>query len=863
MDVMQSISSDEVTHSRWFGKLAAVRPFLTVVVVIAVLTLIWMAAQKMANEVSYYDLLAALARTALPDVLWAVLLTAISFLSLTVYDFEALAFVGRQLPKPWVALASFCAYAVGNTAGFGPLTAGAVRYRFYAPHGVEPEVTARIVLFASVAFGVGLTGIICIGFLLIGDDLNRLPVSPLLLKVIGALGVAGLLWLFWKAGQPETRLLGRTFSVPGRGILWRQFLATVVDVVASAAVLWVLLPSDSIGLPAFVVIFSVAIGLGVLSHVPAGLGVFETTIIAALGSRVELSQVLGALVLFRVIYHVLPLGLAALILTVLEVRRVAKTPMVVAAWRTCSSLAPPVLGAFTFVTAAVQIFANVTPLSARSVEWLIDRVPLSLVEGASFFGGVLAVVLLVVARGLVYRLDGAWWVALCVVPVSLLLALLRAAPGEALVMGVLLLSLWGARREFSLHASLLHQRLTPNWLLAVATLLITAIALLFYAYHDVEYAHELWWRFDFGEDASRSLRALLGVLLTAVVIAVGALLKPVRHPLALPSEASLAAALVITRTQPYVEANFIAMRDKALLFSDDGRAFIMYGRQGRSWVSLSDPIGPRECWPDLIWSFIEMARGAGGRPVFYQASPEALALYADAGLSAFKLGEEARIRLPEFSLQGSKRANIRNCMNRSNRDGLTFSMLTPEALETHLDELREVSDAWLTFHNVREKRFSLGAFDVDYVRQTPVGVLRQGERIVAFANVLVTDCHEEAAVDLMRFRPESIHGVMETLLVHLILHYQKMGYQWFRMGMAPLAGLSDSNAAPMWHRVGRMVFEHGEWFYNFSGLRTFKAKFNPEWQPRYLVVAGGINPMLAMADITVLVSGGLRGVIGK
>ena len=74
---------------------------------------------------------------------------------------------------------------------------------------------------------------------------------------------------------------------------------------------------------------------------------------------------------------------------------------------------------------------------------------------------------------------------------------------------------------------------------------------------------------------------------------------------------------------------------------------------------------------------------------------------------------------------------------------------------------------------------------------------------------------------------------------------------------------SSSAAAPIWHRVGRTVFEHGERFYNFSGLRAFKAKFLPEWQPRYLAVAGGINPMLALADITVLISGGLKGVIGK
>ena len=115
----------------------------------------------------------------------------------------------------------------------------------------------------------------------------------------------------------------------------------------------------------------------------------------------------------------------------------------------------------------------------------------------------------------------------------------------------------------------------------------------------------------------------------------------------------------------------------------------------------------------------------------------------------------------------------------------------------------------------------------------------------------------------MRFVPDAPNGVMEVLLTHLMLHFRAAGYARFNLGMAPLSGLSASGAAPVWHRVGRAVFEHGERYYNFAGLRAFKAKFRPDWQPRYLAVSGGINPMLALTDITILISGGLKGVIGR
>jgi phosphatidylglycerol lysyltransferase len=104
---------------------------------------------------------------------------------------------------------------------------------------------------------------------------------------------------------------------------------------------------------------------------------------------------------------------------------------------------------------------------------------------------------------------------------------------------------------------------------------------------------------------------------------------------------------------------------------------------------------------------------------------------------------------------------------------------------------------------------------------------------------------------------------MEVLFAKIMLHFKEAGYRWFSLGMAPLAGLSESPVAPLWHRVGRAAFNHGEALYNFHGLRAFKNKFNPEWRPRYMAVAGGLNPVLALADVTVLISGGFRGVIAR
>ena len=180
-----------------------------------------------------------------------------------------------------------------------------------------------------------------------------------------------------------------------------------------------------------------------------------------------------------------------------------------------------------------------------------------------------------------------------------------------------------------------------------------------------------------------------------------------------------------------------------------------------------------------------------------------------------------------------------------------------------LDELKQVSDSWLAHHNTREKRFSLGAFEPDYILSQPVAILRKDGKITAFANLMVTDTKKEATVDLMRFSPDAPRGSMDFLFVSIMQHLREAGYESFNLGMAPMSGMSKRDAAPVWDRIGSTLFEHGERFYNFKGLRAFKAKFHPKWEPRYLAVQNGADAALALMDATVLISGGVRGVIGK
>ena len=99
---------------------------------------------------------------------------------------------------------------------------------------------------------------------------------------------------------------------------------------------------------------------------------------------------------------------------------------------------------------------------------------------------------------------------------------------------------------------------------------------------------------------------------------------------------------------------------------------------------------------------------------------------------------------------------------------------------------------------------------------------------------------------------------MEALFVRLMQWGQAQGYRWFTLGMAPLSGFEPSPGAPLWNRVGAFVYTHGESLYNFQGLRAYKEKFHPVWEPRYLAYPGGIRLPRILADISALIAGGYR-----
>jgi phosphatidylglycerol lysyltransferase len=210
-------------------------------------------------------------------------------------------------------------------------------------------------------------------------------------------------------------------------------------------------------------------------------------------------------------------------------------------------------------------------------------------------------------------------------------------------------------------------------------------------------------------------------------------------------------------------------------------------------------------------------------------------------------------------MAGRKREVLRRNWRRASEAGAVFEVVGPEAVGDLMPQLKRVSDAWLENHAGGDKSFAMGGFSEAYVAEFPCALVWVDGELSAFATLWPTADRAVFSMDLMRYGAEAPKNIMDFLFVELLLWGQRQGYEAFSFGSAPLAGLEGRRLSPLMSRVGRLVFERGEEFYNFQGVRRYKAKYDPAWEPRYIAAPHKWSIPLLMADASLLTSGGMAG----
>ncbi len=819
------------------------------------------------STLNVHDVAASFRSLPLTAVLLSLAFTVLNYLVLIGYDWLGTRFVDRPLTLKQIATGAVLSYSFANALG-AVLGGTPVRARLYTAWGLTAPEIARLIVVISITFWIGLFALGGVLFIVTPFRLPERFHIPLSSSVPIGVVLVSLVAIYLCASMFRNALglrFGTIFKPLPLRIAVAQIVISTTDFMCASAALYVLLPADlHVNYFAFTAIFLLAILVGLITHVPGGLGILELVIVTMLPPSEH--PLVASLLAYRIIYYVLPLLLAVIAVSMVSFRepvkhvgRVARTTL---SW--AGLVGPRLITGAIFVAGLILLVSGSLPAAQGRMEIVRRILPLPIVEVSHFLGSLTGAMLLILARGLQRRIDAAWSLTMAMLAIGAVVSLVKGFDyEEATILVILLVALLPCRKYFYRRGRLFAQTLSLGWIASLVMAIGLVSWLILFSYRHVEYSNELWWAFAFQQDAPRSLRGLFGAIAVIGLVSFSRLLQPhASLPAVLKSDELDEVAAIVERS-PTTSSNLALLGDKRFLFSDDRQAFVMFGREGRSWIAMGDPVGPKNSANDAAWRFREACDEAGAWPVFYQIDESSLGRYIEMGLSMLKLGEEARVRLDNFSVDGGSKKDLRRTLKRSEESGLSFDIIPKSETSAYMPKFKQISDAWLGEKSAGEKGFSLGFFDESYLSRYDIAVVRQSQEIIAFANVWPGADKHELSIDLMRHVPGSPNGVMEYLFVKLMLSGREQQYEWFSLGMAPLSGVEPHRLGPWWNRVSGLVYRHGEHFYNFRGLRNYKQKFDPVWTPKYLASPGGIQLPIVLGNLATLISGGIVKLVRK
>lgn len=512
----------------------------------------------------------------------------------------------------------------------------------------------------------------------------------------------------------------------------------------------------------------------------------------------------------------------------------------------------------TGLVGVINLLSAVTPSLPDRRNWLEPFFPFTVRAGGHFFAAVIGFMLLTLATNLLRRKRIAWLLTVGLLSLSILVHLIKGLDvEESLLSGVLLFHLLVMRQTFTAKSD------RPSIAQGIRVLLG---ALLFTLAYGTMGFYILDGRFEVNEqavnfDLDRALFQTLAMFFTADdaglvpktrfaeffadsiygigSVTLGYALLMLLRPVLLRNSASFSernkAKEIVEKYGQTTLGRLALLEDKSYYFSPSGKTAIAYVPKGRGAIALGDPIGPVEDRKEAILGFQAFCDRNDWYPTFYQTLPDDLETYYAVGFRVIQIGESAIVNLKDFSLKGKGKQNLRTAINRLTKAGHQVKFYEPPLSSDLIRQMKAVSDEWLQMVQGAEKRFSVGWFNETYLRETrAIAIHTPDGKISAFAN-MISSGNQVIGVDLMRRRTEVENGTMECLFASMLQHSQELGYAEFDLGLSALAGVGEAEKSGRLEKVLIYLSEHLSKFYNFQGLHSFKDKFGPRWEARYLV----------------------------
>ena len=445
--------------------------------------------------------------------------TIASYFVVTGYDVVALAHIGRKIPYGRTAVTAFLASVFGNNLGFAILTGTSIRYRMYSIEGLSTlEITGVSSLCAlSTILGMGtLFGISMIFQDPVLTD-AVVPIPHALKALLGALVLAVIFGytVYAAAGQVTLRIKSLSVPLPDSKTVLAQITLATVNLSLVGSLIYILIApyNQQVGLFTFFGVFAIAVMAGSASNIPGGVGVFESVLLVGL-PEIAPDALLGCILLFRCIYYLVPLGIAACLLAYKEISDFTKPPRIL-----LNTVTDLLDHAGPSIMSIVTVFAGTVILFSYSVRNGYDYmsmksfVPLFVLEIGHLVGICIGIGLIIVARGIFECADSASNYAIKFLGIGIVASLLKGFDyWVAGILSLILIIFWQLRTKFNQISKPVELKFTAEWIWLLAVIIMITIWIGFFEYKDISYTNSLWWTFSYNGEYSRYLRGIAAVL---------------------------------------------------------------------------------------------------------------------------------------------------------------------------------------------------------------------------------------------------------------------------------------------------------------------------------------------------------------
>jgi len=507
-----------------------------------------------------------------------------------------------------------------------------------------------------------------------------------------------------------------------------------------------------------------------------------------------------------------------------------------------------------FLLGLVNIISGITPALPERLESISLVLPLEAIHASTLLVILSGIVMLVISVYLLRGLRNAWIAALILSGLSLIAHLTKGMDWEEATVALITLgSLIYQRHQYFIKPDLklAKRSLFPGIVAVTGVILFGTIGFYLVNPHHFNVNFNLWESFQesmttffllnsdltpvtpFGKQFLYGMNLLGGLTLVYFVFL---MFRPlIRRPATTSQEEMQGAKSLVEK---YGKGNldyFKTYYDKKYWFSENEEGFVAFKTSGNYAIVLENPVCANDqALASIFTTFETYCHQNGLRAAYYRIPEMNKTVYEMLGKKLLPIGEEAVVNLGIWTLEGSEKKGIRNSVSKLTKQGYSFQVNPPPQKDAFLQQLKAVSDGWLRDMKRSEIVFSQGLFDDKELKnQTILSVENTENKVIGFVNLIPDYSPGEANFDLMRKTEDAPNGTMDFLFIKMFEYLKSIGFKACNLGMVPMSGIEDPEN--LQERVIKIAYERIRQFSHYKSLRSFKEKFDPEWQMMYLV----------------------------